>query len=75
MVYDISPKELIDIDTGRHAAIANAFVNLPDDAKATIKDLAKKLKKSQSPATKKESPAKKETPAKKPAGKSKGTKK
>ncbi len=69
MVYDISPRELIDIDTGRHAAIANAYTNLPDDAKDTIKDLAKKLKKGQS------STAAPKGTAKKPAAKAKSTKK
>jgi len=69
MVYDISPRELIDVDTGRYAAIADAFTNLPDDAKDTINDLAKKLKKSQSTATQPKSPAKK------PASKTKNPKK
>ncbi len=69
MVYDISPRELIDVDTGRYAAISDAFLNLPDDAKSTITDLAKKIKKNQSTTTRPKSPAKK------PAGKTKGTKK
>lgn len=68
-IHDVNPRELVDVEAGRHVAIVDAYTGLPDAAKKTVRAMGVTLKKLPTTAadggkTDKKTVAKKTTPKK-----------